>query len=208
MSKIPLSFYQQDDVVSLSRLLLGKYLFTCIDGNEITGGIITETEAYRGPEDKASHAYNNRRTQRNEMMYHAGGTSYVYLCYGIHFLFNIVTNIKEIPHAILIRSISPTHGIQTILKRRKQQQLTSYIISGPGTLTQGLGITLAQNGGSLVKTTIWLEDRKENLNNKNILALPSNRYRLCKRRCKITLEILLKMNFMLQCVSSTFSIRF
>src|SRR5436190_23382275 len=101
--KLPRSFYTRPDVVRIAKELLGKYLFTNIDGI-FTGGIITETEAYAGVEDRASHAFGGRRTARNEVMYAKGGTAYVYLCYGIHSLFNVVTNEKEIPHAVLIRA--------------------------------------------------------------------------------------------------------
>src|SRR5690349_17324323 len=101
--KLSREFYLREDVVRISKELLGKYLFTFIDG-KLTGGIITETEAYKAPEDKASHAYGGRRTERTEIFYSEGGVSYVYLCYGIHHLFNVVTNQKDIPHAILIRA--------------------------------------------------------------------------------------------------------
>ena len=106
MGKLKKDFYLQEDVMAISKQLLGKYLFTNIN-NRVTAGIITETEAYAGITDKASHAYNNRRTKRTEVMFAAGGVCYVYLCYGIHHLFNIVTNQKDVPHAILIRAITP-----------------------------------------------------------------------------------------------------
>ena len=104
--KLKREFYLREDVVQIAKELLGKVLFTNI-GGKITAGIITETEAYAGITDRASHAYNNRRTARTEVMYAVGGTSYVYLCYGIHHLFNVVTNKKDIPHAVLIRAIKP-----------------------------------------------------------------------------------------------------
>ncbi len=101
------SYFLDHDVVALSRDLLGKSLFTNIDGH-ITGGIIVETEAYRGPEDRASHAFGNRRTARNDVMFAEGGVAYVYLCYGLHHLFNVVTATSGVPHAVLIRAIQPT----------------------------------------------------------------------------------------------------
>lgn len=156
MKTLPLSFYQRDDVVALSQELLGHYLFTEIDGVR-TGGIITETEAYRGPEDRASHAYGMRRTKRNEMMYHDGGYSYVYLCYGIHALFNVVTNKSGVPHAILIRAIEPTVGIDTMLSRRKKLKQDRTLTTGPGALSQALGITTHHNGLKLTGTPIWIE---------------------------------------------------
>lgn len=160
MNKIPLSYYQQDDVVFLSRSLIGKYLFTCLEpDNIITGGMITETEAYRGAEDKACHAYNNRRTKRTETMFSEGGTAYVYLCYGMHHLFNIVTNKKEIPHAILIRAIQPEVGVDLMLRRRNKAKLTPTLTNGPGALCQALGINRELDGIGLDGSKIWLEDR-------------------------------------------------
>src|ERR1700743_3219276 len=105
--KLPKSFYLGSDVVSISKSLLGKYLFTCIDG-EITGGYIVETEAYNGVVDRASHAYGNRLTPRTQTMYQQGGIAYVYLCYGIHEMFNVVTSVEGRPHAVLIRAVNPT----------------------------------------------------------------------------------------------------
>src|SRR5947207_949048 len=118
--KLSRSFYTRNDVVQISKELLGKYLFTKFKGT-ITGGIITETEAYAGITDRASHSFGGRRTSRTEVMYAEGGTAYIYICYGIHSLFNVVTNKKEIPEAVLIRAIHPTHGIELMLKRRNMQ---------------------------------------------------------------------------------------
>ena len=169
--KITLPFYLREDVIAIGRELLGKHLFTCIDGI-LTGGIITETESYKGAEDKACHAYKNRRTKRTEVMFAEGGVVYVYLCYGMHNLLNIVTNQKNIPHAILIRSIKPTTGIETMLMRRKKNCLDSSLTIGPGTVTEALGITRAHNGFSLQGSTIWLEDRKISVGENEIIASP------------------------------------
>lgn len=157
MSKLPLGFYQREDVLLLSKELLGKYLFTNMD-NVLTGGIIVETEAYAGPIDRASHAYGNRRTERTEVMFQAGGVSYVYLCYGIHRLFNVITNVAGIPHAVLIRAIQPVSGIEKMLERRNKHRLDRDVAGGPGSLTKALGITTDHNGISLEGTTIWIED--------------------------------------------------
>jgi DNA-3-methyladenine glycosylase len=158
MKKLQKDFYLRDNVLEISRELLGKHLCTKI-GNRLVTAVITETEAYAGVSDKASHAYSNRRTGRTETMFAEGGVSYVYLCYGIHHLFNIVTNNKEIPHAILVRAVQPTEGIETILKRRKQKTMHSKIAAGPGTVSQALGIKTSHNGIDLTGDTIWLEDR-------------------------------------------------
>lgn len=153
---IPLRYYQQTDVVSLAADLLGKRLCTSF-GGQYTSAIITETEAYAGVTDKASHAYGGRFTERTKTMYAPGGTVYVYLCYGIHHLFNIVTNKKDIPHAILIRAVKAEHGIETILQRRNQIKITKTLSGGPGTVSQALGIRTSHNGLLLNGDAIWLE---------------------------------------------------
>ena len=170
-SKLPLSFYQQEDVLEISRQLLGKYLLTHFD-NHLTGGMIIETEAYRAPEDRASHAYGMRRTKRNEVMCQAGGICYVYLCYGLHSLFNVVTNQEGVPHAILIRAIQPTIGIETMLTRRQKQKVDRHLAGGPGTLAQALGIQQSHNGLSLLGSKIWIEDRGIVVKEDEIATLP------------------------------------
>ncbi len=134
------SFYIGDDVVGIARSLLGCIIQSRVNGIT-TSGIITETEAYRGPEDKASHAYNNRRTPRTNTMFEEGGTSYIYLCYGIHHLFNVVTGPRDIPHAVLIRAIRPLENIPAMLERRGFNRATNSLTNGPGKWTQAMGIT-------------------------------------------------------------------
>jgi DNA-3-methyladenine glycosylase len=157
MAKISKQYYLQEDVVALAKDLLGKVLVTRID-RKLTAGIITETEAYAGINDKASHAYNGRRTARTETMFAEGGTAYVYLCYGIHHLFNIVSNQKDIPHAVLVRGIKPVKGIEHMLVRRGLEKPKANISAGPGTLSQALGITTGLSGVDLCSSKIWLED--------------------------------------------------
>lgn len=173
MSKhiLPRSFYLDEDVVGLSRALLGKVLVTKIN-NVVTAGVIVETEAYRGAEDKASHAYNNRLTDRTKTMFLAGGVGYVYLCYGLHHLFNIVTAGENVPHAVLIRAISPLVGIETMAKRRKMPQMNPHLTSGPGKMSQALGITKALDGCDLTKAPIWVEDHGIKIAKKAIVAGP------------------------------------
>ncbi|QZA58739.1 DNA-3-methyladenine glycosylase [Candidatus Rhabdochlamydia porcellionis] len=152
---LPVSFYQRKDVVQIARDLLGKLLLTQMN-NQITGGIIIETEAYKGAEDRACHAYNYRKTKRNLAMYQNGGITYVYLCYGIHYLLNVVTHTEGTPHAVLIRAIFPTFGIETMLKRRKKTSLNSKLTNGPGSVCQALGVDLAHNAISLNSSCIWI----------------------------------------------------
>lgn len=148
------SFYLQEDVIAVAKQLLGKLLITRYDGVS-TGGIITETEAYAGVGDRASHAHGGRRTRRNEIMYAGGGHAYVYLCYGIHHLFNVVTHREGIPHAVLIRAIHPVIGVNVMRARRSPQRFTT---AGPGTLTQALGLTVEQNGIDLLSGPISIND--------------------------------------------------
>jgi len=158
MSKLLREFYVRPSVVQIAKDLLGKYLLTRLE-DTATGGMIVETEAYAGPEDRASHAYNSRRTSRTEIMFHEGGVAYVYLCYGIHHLFNIVTNVEGIPHAILIRAIEPSDGIDQMLLRRNMKEVSPKLSGGPGTLTQALGIKTTHTQTDLTGEQIWLEDR-------------------------------------------------
>lgn len=157
MAKLPLQFYQQEDVVSVAKQLLGKLLFTCVDG-KLTGGIITETEAYDGVVDKACHAYGGKNTNRTATMFLGGGVTYVYLCYGIHHLLNVVSGKEGNAQAILIRAIEPITGIETMLERRKMDKLEPRITAGPGALAQALGIDKHLNAKSLLTEEIWLED--------------------------------------------------
>ena len=169
--KIPLSFYQSDDVVALSEKLLGKYLFTCVDG-ELTGGIIVETEAYRGPEDRGSHAYNHRRTARNETMYAQGGVVYMYICYGIHDMLNIVTGKEGESHAILIRAIEPIVGLDVMRLRRGFENDDQRLCMGPGALAKALGLKKIHDGVSLESDLIWIEERESTLVPQDVLARP------------------------------------
>ena len=156
--KLTKDYFLTDDVVAVARDLIGKSLFTMVDG-QIAGGVICETEAYKGTADRASHAFGGRRTKRNEMMYREGGVAYVYLCYGMHHLLNFVTNAADIPDAVLIRGIVPTHGGELMLCRTGKRRLTSDIGIGPGKVSKLLGITVADNGLSLCGEKLWIEDR-------------------------------------------------
>lgn len=157
--KLTKAFYQRDDVLMVAQELLGKFLFSAID-NKLTGGMIIETEAYQGVTDRACHAYGDRRTKRTETMYQEGGICYVYLCYGIHSLLNVVTHGLGHPHAVLIRALKPTEGIAYMYERRKKIHTETLLTSGPGSLTQALGITTQHNGVSLESSLIWIENRE------------------------------------------------
>jgi DNA-3-methyladenine glycosylase len=155
---LPRSFYTRDDVLAISRELLGKVLCTRIHGG-MAKAIITETEAYAGVGDRASHAWGGRRTARTETMYAEGGVAYVYLCYGIHHLFNVVTSVEGTPHAVLIRAASPLQGEKLMLRRRGKAKSDGTLMRGPGSVSKALGITTRMSGTDLLGTRIWIEDR-------------------------------------------------
>lgn len=148
--------------MQIAEELLGKLLVTKIN-SVITSGRIVEVEAYNGVTDKASHAFGGRRTNRNEIMYANGGVAYVYLCYGIHHLFNVVTNRQEIPHAILIRALEPVKGVETMLLRTGKKNPDSYredntLTRGPGNLSKALGILTKFSGTSLLSEELFIAD--------------------------------------------------
>jgi DNA-3-methyladenine glycosylase len=142
----------------VTQSLLGKSIYTQFN-DQLTGGIITEVEAYAGRNDKACHANNGLRTTRTEVMYNNGGCTYIYLCYGIHHLINIVTNVEGMADAVLIRAFEPTTGIEQMLERRKQARLFNSLTSGPGNVGKALGLNFKEhNGLQLTADQIWIED--------------------------------------------------
>ena len=147
------SFYDRTDVTKIARDLLGKIIVTNFDG-QFTAGRIVETEAYNGAVDKASHAYGNRRTARTEVMFGEPGTAYVYLCYGIHHLFNVVTNKAGTPHAVLVRALEPIHGIEIMLDRTRKQVLDNTLTRGPGNVSKALGIFTSHTGLDLMESDV------------------------------------------------------
>ena len=169
--KLSHDFYLRDDVVAISNELLGKVLCTNING-ELSKVIISETEAYAGVSDKASHAYGNKRTKRTEPMFGEGSTAYVYLCYGIHYLFNVVTNTSDIPHAVLIRAGIPQAGTELMLKRRDKAKVDKSLLGGPGSLAKALGITTDHTGLSLLDNQIWIEDQGMEIANDSVVVGP------------------------------------
>lgn len=168
-NKLPVGFYRQDDVVSVARDLLGKYVYSLVDG-QLTGGIIVETEAYRGPDDRGSHAYNNKRTPRNEMMYSAGGVAYMYICYGIHDMLNIVTGTEGMSHAALIRAIEPIEGLDIMRIRRGVFDQDRRLCQGPGALAKALGLTKLHNGADLQGDIVWLTDHGITYRDEQVVA--------------------------------------
>ena len=155
---LPESFYANPDVAEVSRQLIGKRLCTFFDGN-FTSGIITETEAYCGRNDRACHANNGLRTERTEVMYGKPGHAYIYLCYGIHHLFNVVTNQEGLADAVLIRSVKPDEGFN-IIKKRRNHRSNKELSNGPGKLSQALGLHTQFSGKDLYTKPVWIEETR------------------------------------------------
>ena len=169
--KLPLSFYQRENVLQIAEELMGKLLVTTKGGIN-TAGRIVECEAYNGFPDKASHAFGGRRTNRNEIMYSAGGVAYVYLCYGIHHLFNVVTHFKDTPHAILIRSLEPVKGIKDMLFRTGKKHVDNTFTRGPGNVSKALGIYTSDSGTPLTGKNIFLANDGVTYSKKEIFTSP------------------------------------
>lgn len=167
MKKIPLSFYSRKDVVAIAKQLIGKVLVTNFNG-AITSGRIVETEAYVAITDRASHSFGGKRTARNEDMYAAAGTAYVYICYGLHQMMNIVTNDKDIPDAILIRAVEPLKGIDIMLKRTGKKTLDQTLTRGPGNVGKALGVFKHHSGNHLLGNNIYLIDDGAKINDEQI----------------------------------------
>lgn len=170
LNKLHKSFYTRGDVTLIASELIGKVLCTNIEGI-YTSGIIVETEAYSQSE-RACHAYGGKRTARTEIFYNEGGLSYVYLCYGIHYLFNVITNKAYIADAVLVRAIEPLEGAAQMLKRRNMEKIAYRIAAGPGLVTKAMGIDKRHYGTDLNSNQIWIEDRGISYKKNEIIASP------------------------------------
>jgi DNA-3-methyladenine glycosylase len=169
--KLPSSFYMRTNVVAIARELLGKILVSHFDG-VLTAGRIVETEAYNGIVDRASHAFGGRRTSRTEVMYEEGGRAYVYFCYGMHHLFNVVTNIANVPHAVLIRALEPMTGVEEMLLRTGKQKADYTLTKGPGNVAKALGISTKHTAYSLLDNELFIVEDGLELQQENIVATP------------------------------------
>lgn len=169
--KLSKDFYTRPKVVELAQELIGKYLYTNIDGM-LTGGMIVETEAYAGENDQACHAHLSRRTKRTEIMYQEGGVAYVYLVYGIYHLFNIITNERNKADAVLVRAIEPEIGIEEMLLRRNMAAVKPNLTAGPGVMSIAMGINKKIYGADLTGSTVWLEDKGIQFPSEEITAGP------------------------------------
>ncbi len=154
--RLPRRFYTRPDVTAVARDLLGTLLVVpAADGTRVSG-MIVETEAYCGFEDRASHAYNGRRTARTETMYQVGGTAYVYFVYGMHYQFNVVTNTVNVAHAVLVRALEPIEGVE-IMRQRRSMQANMNLTNGPGKLCQALAIDRSYDRADLLGARVWIE---------------------------------------------------
>ena len=136
--------------------LLGKLLVhETKDG--IVSGIIVEVESYIGPEDKGSHAYKNKYTDRTRIQFGLGGYAYIYSIYGMHNCFNVVTNVEEKPEVVLIRALEPFAGIELMKKLRQTDDLKE-LCNGPGKLCKALDISKAQYGYDLCGSSLYISD--------------------------------------------------
>ncbi len=170
-NKLPISFYRQKNVCTIAKALIGKVLVTSFQGID-TAGRIVETEAYNGIIDRASHSWNGRRTSRTEIMYAAGGASYVYLCYGIHHLFNVVTNEADVPHGVLIRGVEPLLGIDDMLRRTGKLTLDNSLTRGPGNVSKALGIHSKHTGMDLQGGELFIGDDGFKIKPSQLIATP------------------------------------
>jgi DNA-3-methyladenine glycosylase len=155
--KLPREFYTRPNVLTVARDLLGKLLVVPTPEGQRVSGMIVEVEAYRGPEDRASHAYGGRRTNRTETMYQQGGTAYVYFVYGMYYQFNVVSNVADVPHAILVRALEPVEGIE-IMRERRHSHPDHNLTNGPGKLCLATGIDRALDKADLLGDRVWLEE--------------------------------------------------
>lgn len=167
LNKLTIDFYNRKNVVQIAKELIGKILITNFDDNK-TSGRIVETEAYVGLSDKASHSYNGRRTLRNAHMYAQAATSYVYICYGMHQMFNVVTNEVDIPDAVLIRAVEPLEGIGVMLERTQKTSVDYTLTRGPGNVGKALGLHKKHSGSSLISDSIYIADDGSQLHDDQI----------------------------------------
>jgi DNA-3-methyladenine glycosylase len=155
---LPRAFYERD-TIDVSRDLLGKVLaFESVEGE--TAGRIVETEAYRGPEDRAAHSYGGLRTARNEVMYGEKGRAYVYFIYGLYFCVNITAgDVPGKPEAVLLRALEPVTGEEIMTKRRRTVRgKIVNLTNGPGRLCMAMGITKAQNKMDVTAHPLCIKD--------------------------------------------------
>ena len=168
-AKLPLEFYTRSNVLLIARQLLGCTLVVPTTDGLRVSGMIVETEAYMGPEDKAAHSYGNRRTPRTETMFATGGRAYVYFIYGMYYQFNAVTGRENVPHAVLLRALEPLEGIERMRERRPARR-DKDLTSGPGKLCQALGLDRSFNNEYLAGERVWIEAAEKRIAPRRIMS--------------------------------------
>ena len=187
-AKLSREFYTRGNVLTVARDLLGKLLVVPAADGQRVSGMIAEVEAYRGPEDRASHAYGGRRTRRTETMYQEGGVAYVYFVYGMYYQFNVVSNVAGTPHAILVRALEPVEGIE-LMRERRHLHPDHNLTNGPGKLCIALGIDRELDAADLLGDRVWLEEF-QTVSPRRIARGPPHRHRLCRRVDRQALALL------------------
>src|SRR6195256_3526365 len=160
LPKLPREFYIRPNVLTVARELLGKLLVVPTARGKRVSGMIVEAEAYRGPQDRAAHSYGGRRTRRTETMYGIGGPANLFFFYGMYYQFNVVTNVADNPHAVLIRAVEPVEGIE-LMRKRRHGQPDHNLTNGPGKLCLAMGIDRRLDAADLVGNRVWIEDAKK-----------------------------------------------
>ncbi|MFN0141360.1 MAG: DNA-3-methyladenine glycosylase [Pyrinomonadaceae bacterium] len=155
--KLSGKFFTRDDTVAVARELLGKLLVAADDDGRRVSGMIVETEAYLGTQDRAAHSFGGRRTPRNEVTYGVGGHAYVFFVYGMYYQLNVVCGTVDSPHVVLIRAVEPVEGIETMRERRGEMK-DRNLTSGPGKLCIAFDIDRSMNGADLRGDRLWLEN--------------------------------------------------
>ncbi|GLR16785.1 DNA-3-methyladenine glycosylase [Portibacter lacus] len=169
---LPRSFYEGEDILEISKSLLGKKLCSDI-GGQFTSGIIVETEAYKAPEDKASHAFGNKVTPRTVTMFSPPGTGYIYIIYGMYHLFNVITGPEGTAHCILIRAVEPLDGQDVMLERRGKPSMIKAVTNGPGKFSIAMGMHKKYDATDLtISSDIWIETGWPELSEEEILVGP------------------------------------
>ena len=158
MDLVPLArdFYARP-VQRVAKACIGKLLVHRTQQGLVVGRIV-ETEAYRGPEDRAAHSFGGRRTARTEVMFGPPGHAYVFFVYGMHYQFNIVTTREGAPHAVLVRGVEPVLGVELMAKRRSLPVTSRELSNGPGKLCQAFGIGRTAYGLDLCGSELFLAE--------------------------------------------------
>ena len=172
-SPLPLEFYRRD-TATVARDMLGCRLVRILEGARLSG-VIVETEAYVGADDRACHGFGGRPSPRTAPLFESGGITYIYFVYGMHWCLNAVTHSAGSPEAVLIRALRPTEGTDRMrtLRHAKTKIATDIsVANGPAKLCQALAIDGALNRASLTGLQLWIEPRDQEILDEQIVSSP------------------------------------